>query len=248
MPTPTYLAKDRHGGFLFRIKVPKNLLSLFDGSKVIVKSLRTHHRPTAVKQARILAVKAHQIFDQLEMSKKTLSHQLALTKAKLSIKRTQLDDIECGRINLIDGEVCYSSESSSAHQLIARGDEFVEKIATLHSTLEHEVSRLENDLDDLSFQVDHIKRLKLQRKAEQAEGLSRHVSDEQSNKIEELLAKISELERDIKQSNQIQDSAPISELWESPRGPHQSSVAVLDSENRTTLRIKGRGNRPTQSR
>ena len=70
MPAPTYLAKNRHGAFIFRIKVPVYLLHLFAGKKAITKSLKTYHRPTALKLARRYATVADDLFCQLEMKSK----------------------------------------------------------------------------------------------------------------------------------------------------------------------------------
>lgn len=63
MPGPSYLAKDRHGGFLFRIAIPKSLRHKFDGKHSIRKSLQTYHRPTALREARKLAVQQEEIFE-----------------------------------------------------------------------------------------------------------------------------------------------------------------------------------------
>lgn len=62
MPAPTYIARDRHGGFLFRIAVPKLLRPLLSGRHSIRKSLQTHHRPTAINRARRLTVHAQEFF------------------------------------------------------------------------------------------------------------------------------------------------------------------------------------------
>ena len=72
MPAPTYLVRDRHGGYLFSITVPMAVRSLLNGKKTIRQSLRTQHRPTAIKRARALAVQALDLFELLEMKKNDL--------------------------------------------------------------------------------------------------------------------------------------------------------------------------------
>src|SRR5690606_7595094 len=72
MPSPRYISKNRHGAFIFRIKIPVHLLHLFAGRTVITKSLKTYHQPTALRLARRYAAKADELFFQLEMKSKYL--------------------------------------------------------------------------------------------------------------------------------------------------------------------------------
>lgn len=92
MPPPTYLAKNRHGGFLFRIKIPADLCTLFSGKKVLTKSLATHHRPTALKLARVHAVRSDELFGKLRMKDKYLFDEQIL-KARLRCLNGELSDL-----------------------------------------------------------------------------------------------------------------------------------------------------------
>lgn len=93
MSTPTYLAKNRHGAFIFRIKVPVYLRHLFAGKKAITKSLKTYHRPTALKLARRYATVADDLFYRLEMKSKYEFDKIKL-KAHRSVARAQLHDLK----------------------------------------------------------------------------------------------------------------------------------------------------------
>ena len=91
MPAPTYLAKDRHGGYLFRVSIPVKLRPYFSNRRVIRKSLRTYHRPTALQRARYLAVGVAAMFEVLNMAKNHKAKELILT-AKLSSNKGKLSD------------------------------------------------------------------------------------------------------------------------------------------------------------
>lgn len=110
MPAPTYLAKNRHGGFLFRIKIPTHLIPLFAGKKAITKSLQTYHRPTALKLARRYAMQADDLFYKLDMKSTEYRFKSTLFKAKRSLARGKLSDL----IGDLSGE---------ALNLIRRADE-----------------------------------------------------------------------------------------------------------------------------
>lgn len=90
MPVPSYLAKDRHGGFLFRISIPKSLRSRFGGKHSIRKSLRTYHRPTALREARKLAVKQEEIF---LMAKKDYEEKLKTARDKTDASAAALNEM-----------------------------------------------------------------------------------------------------------------------------------------------------------
>lgn len=92
MSTPTYLAKNRHGAFIFRIKVPVQLLHLFAGKKAITKSLKTYHRPTALKLARRYATVADDLFCQLEMKSKYELEKITKL-ARRSLARAELGNL-----------------------------------------------------------------------------------------------------------------------------------------------------------
>lgn len=93
MPAPSYLAKNRHGAFIFRIKIPVHLRPLFAGKKVITKSLQTYHRPTALKAARGYAAKVDELFYKLEMKKEYILKQTIL-KMRRSAARANLSDLD----------------------------------------------------------------------------------------------------------------------------------------------------------
>lgn len=120
MSAPSYLTKDRHGGYLFRIKIPTALLSAFDNKRVLIKSLKTYHRPTALKLARRFAATTQELFDHIKMSEKPLAEQLAFAKARLAIKRDQLDDINSGKVAVSDGNPLHRNHPISSTDRSAR--------------------------------------------------------------------------------------------------------------------------------
>ncbi len=214
MSAPSYLTKDRHGGYLFRIKIPSELLSAFGNKRVLIKSLKTYHRPTALKLARRFAATTQELFDHIKMSEKPLANQLAFAKAKLAIKRDQLDDINAGRVTVSNGKIRYTETTQSAQQIEALGDESLEIIVNEQSQLEQKIVEFKQQVDELKYQLDHVHKIKLQRRAEEIEGIASTGSIEQPTQIAELLLKIETLQNAIKPNSETPDSGLISELWE----------------------------------
>jgi|GEM_PF-4850600 len=91
MAAPTYLVKNRSGLYLFRRIIPKHLRELFGEQIAIRQSLQTHHKPTALKLARQLAVKTEMEFLQLNKKKYQQQHMIAKGRAKSA--STQLQEI-----------------------------------------------------------------------------------------------------------------------------------------------------------
>ncbi|HEY3698330.1 MAG TPA: DUF6538 domain-containing protein, partial [Spongiibacteraceae bacterium] len=62
MNAPNFLAKDRHGGFLFRRVIPLTIRHHFPQGREIRKSLKTYHRGIALRRARWLAAQTDHLF------------------------------------------------------------------------------------------------------------------------------------------------------------------------------------------
>lgn len=84
MPAPTFLLRDRHGGYLFRRLIPLHLREHLGHRREIRRSLRTHHRPTAVLRARALAVHFDLLFAKLTaMAKKDYQSEIQQLQQKV---------------------------------------------------------------------------------------------------------------------------------------------------------------------
>lgn len=65
MKAPSFICRDRHGGFLFRRVVPKNIRHKLGGRRELRLSLKTHHRPTAIIRARKYAMASDELYEKL---------------------------------------------------------------------------------------------------------------------------------------------------------------------------------------
>lgn len=63
-PSPSYLFKNRHGTFYFRIVIPAPLRPLINGKREIRRSLKTDSQRLAIKRARQFAVRYETAFDK----------------------------------------------------------------------------------------------------------------------------------------------------------------------------------------
>src|SRR5690606_16191143 len=63
-PAPTYLTRNRHGTFYFRMVIPASLRPLTKGKREIRRSLKTDSERLALKRARQHAVRFDSIFDR----------------------------------------------------------------------------------------------------------------------------------------------------------------------------------------
>jgi len=93
MNAPNFIAQDRHGGYIFRRKIPAELRQYFHNKREIRRSLRTHHRGTAIQLARSLAAQTDILFGELlQMArKKNDYHKKAERKAvELAIEQAKL--------------------------------------------------------------------------------------------------------------------------------------------------------------
>lgn len=214
MPTPSYIAKDRHGGYLFRIKIPTELLTAFGGKRALVKSLQTYHRPTALKLARKLAAQTQDFFDQIKMSEQDLHKKRIFIKAKRSAQRGKLDDILSGRVTVKDGSIVYTETNQSLEDIESLGDQNLEIIVNEHTRLEKNIAGYQKMISDLDLQIKHIRTRKLEIEAEQIAGLAPMTTTGNASQISELREQLlTELRETIAQANQIPDSLLISELW-----------------------------------
>ncbi|WP_226663285.1 DUF6538 domain-containing protein [Microbulbifer aggregans] len=88
MAAPTYLAKDRHGAYLFRISIPVQLSASFNNRKFIRKSLQTYRRATAIKRARRWAAIYQEVFDEMSAKSKFQGKAMA-AKGRISLLTKQ---------------------------------------------------------------------------------------------------------------------------------------------------------------
>lgn len=205
MPAPSYIAKDRLGGYLFRIKVPKNLLSAFKGKKVLVKSLRTYHRPTAIVKARKLAVEMQDIFNAITMSEESLRHKLVLAKGRASVTRGYLQNLE---------ESLSADIIKELHQPNSDISSELEAFLAKYSGLEADRDKHATSIKTLQSQLQHIEKRKAEIEAETIAGLALGSPKEHELQFSELLRKVEELQNIVVQRKLTPDSPLISDLWE----------------------------------
>lgn len=66
MPVPTYICRNRHDAFCFRVVIPKDLRNHFPNrQREIWRTLGTHKRQDAIRLARVYAVAADSLFQGL---------------------------------------------------------------------------------------------------------------------------------------------------------------------------------------
>lgn len=63
-PSPSYLTKNRHGTFYFRMVIPAPLRTLINSKREVRRSLKTDSRRLAIKRARQFAVRYETAFDK----------------------------------------------------------------------------------------------------------------------------------------------------------------------------------------
>lgn len=64
-PSPSYLTRNRHGTFYFRIVIPRPLRSLLNGQREVRRTLRTDSERLARKRARQFAARYEAVFDKV---------------------------------------------------------------------------------------------------------------------------------------------------------------------------------------
>ena len=74
---PAYLALSRHGIFYFRMTVPSAVRPVF-GAREVKRSLKTPHRQTAIRLARVCAVHCEHLFVRLQEHRMTYREMRAL--------------------------------------------------------------------------------------------------------------------------------------------------------------------------
>lgn len=97
-------------------------------------------------------------------------------------------------------EIRYTETTQSAQQIEALGDESLEIIVSEQSQLEQKIVEFKQQVEELKYQLDHVHKIKLQRKAEKIEGIALTGSQEQSAQIAELLLKIETLQNVLNQA------------------------------------------------
>lgn len=102
---PTYLSKNRHGTFYFRMVIPASLRSLVNGKREIRRSLKTDSEKLALKRARQHAVRFDSIFDRASRMTKHIHYEPS---------QEDLDIFEelCGDRNGIGAGLWSSSDNS----------------------------------------------------------------------------------------------------------------------------------------
>jgi len=143
MPTPTYIVTDRHGGFLFRIAIPKDLRADFSGKHSYRKSLRTRHRPTAIKRARRLAVLMEDLF---AMAKKKYQREQMISRGKVSVTKAKLNEIED---NLTRDQL--QELQSPTTELTPELTSIIDEITALQFDLEEKEATLEQATADVEI-------------------------------------------------------------------------------------------------
>lgn len=64
-PSPSYLTRNRHGTFYFRIVIPRPLRALLNGQREVRRTLRTDSERLARRRARQLAARYEAVFDKV---------------------------------------------------------------------------------------------------------------------------------------------------------------------------------------
>ncbi|MFG0583987.1 DUF6538 domain-containing protein [Pseudomonas sp. zjy_9] len=64
-PSPSYLTRNRHGTFYFRIVIPRPLRMLFNGQREVRRTLRTDSERLARRRARQFAARYEAVFDKV---------------------------------------------------------------------------------------------------------------------------------------------------------------------------------------
>ncbi|MCL7462802.1 DUF6538 domain-containing protein [Pseudomonas sp. NW5] len=64
-PAPSYLTRNRHGTFYFRMVIPAPLRPLVNGKREVRRSLKTDSQRLALKRARLHAVRFESVFDRV---------------------------------------------------------------------------------------------------------------------------------------------------------------------------------------
>jgi len=231
MPAPSYIVRDRHGGYLFRITVPQGIRPLLGGQKTIRKSLATHHKSTAIKRARGWAYKLIQLFDSLKM-KNDYEFRRRIAIARKKIEKDQLSE-EVFKLPL-DSIKSLLGDGVPTEELLRLigAEERTQQIEEFDSTIA--------EYDALILKAEEIKRLIAD---EKLTNRVLHDYGMQSNANPSGLAI-------------IQESPPLSTLWEKYRShkiqnndwkqetPKQErKVREYDSQFRDFLEIIG-GNMP----
>ncbi len=80
---PTYLYKNRHGVFYFRVVIPKKIQQYFTHKREIKRSLRTENKHVALKLSRLYMVDFDKLLTEIKSGKRK-------TSALITIKDVQL--------------------------------------------------------------------------------------------------------------------------------------------------------------
>lgn len=135
MRAPSYICKDRHGGYLFRRKIPTLIRSLFGGRSEFRKSLQTHHRPTAIVRARKVAMATDDIYQKLA------DVTWAITLADEAIEKAQRKAFEANQeyetlLQLADEHFTAVASGEETEQGTA--EQYTEMLAIMNMLMERE--------------------------------------------------------------------------------------------------------------
>lgn len=159
MNAPNFVAQDRHGGYIFRRKIPAELRQYFHNKREIRRSLRSYHRSTAIQLARNLAARTDFLFGELAhmARKKNDYHKKAERKAVgLAIEQAKLHN----------QLVLSRNNESDFLEMLREWD-----LEHVTETLEAELAGIEYKAEILAGHEDREWRRKLAEEAERENGL-----------------------------------------------------------------------------
>ena len=82
--SPSYLYRNRHGVFYFRVVIPKDLRHYFTHKREIKRSLKTENKHVALKLARIYMVDFDKLLAEIESGETRIGSLITLSNVKLA--------------------------------------------------------------------------------------------------------------------------------------------------------------------